>query len=55
VGLDEQESERYSPFKVEMKNTEHIATFFDPFGKESLLAGVSLQTYITVTREFCRW
>jgi hypothetical protein len=24
-----------------MKNAEHIAAFFDPFGKDSLLAGVS--------------
>jgi len=41
VGLDEQEANAILPFKVEMKNAEHIATFFDPFGKDSLLAGVS--------------
>jgi hypothetical protein len=41
VGLDEQEANAVLPFKVSMKKAEHIAAFFDPFGKDSLLAGVS--------------
>jgi beta-galactosidase len=41
VGLDEQEANAVLPFKVSMKNAEHIAAFFEPFGKDFLLAGVS--------------
>jgi hypothetical protein len=41
VGLDEQEANAFLPFNVRMQNAEHIAAFFDPFGKNSLLAGVS--------------
>ena len=41
VGLDEQEANAVLPFKVRMKNAEYIATFFEPFGNDSLLAGVS--------------
>jgi beta-galactosidase len=41
VGLDEAEANAFLPFSVRMKNAEHIAAFFDPFGEDSLLAGVS--------------
>jgi len=41
VGLDEQEANAFLPVKVGMKRAEHIAAYFDPFGKDSLLAGVS--------------
>ena len=41
VGLGESEANAFLPFKVGMKNAEHIAAFFDPLGKDSLLAGVS--------------
>ena len=41
VGLDEQEANAFLPFKVSMSQAEHISTYFEPFGKDSLLAGVS--------------
>jgi hypothetical protein len=41
VGLDEQEANAFLPWKVSMKNAEHLSAFFDPLGKDSLLAGVS--------------
>jgi len=41
VGLDEADANAFLPFKVRMKEREHIASFFEPFGKDSLLAGVS--------------
>jgi len=41
VGLDEQEANAFLPFKVSMKTAEHIAAYFDPFGTDSLLAGIS--------------
>jgi hypothetical protein len=41
VGLDEQEANAFLPWSVKMKNAEHISAFFDPFGKDSLFAGVS--------------
>jgi hypothetical protein len=41
VGLDEQEANAFLPFNVNMRKAEHIAAFFDPFGKDSWLAGVS--------------
>jgi hypothetical protein len=41
VGLDEQEANTFLPTKVGMKTAEHIAAYFDPLGKDSLLAGVS--------------
>ncbi len=41
VGLDEQEANAFLPLKVSMKNAEHLSAFFEPFGKDSLLAGVS--------------
>ena len=40
VGLDEKEANAFLPFKVNMKNAEHIAAFFEPFGNDSLLAGI---------------
>ena len=41
VGLDEQEANAFLPLKVSMKKAEHVAAFFDPFGKDSLMAGAS--------------
>jgi hypothetical protein len=41
VGLDEQDANAFLPLKVGMKKAEHIAAYFDPFGTDSLLAGVS--------------
>ncbi|HUL51144.1 MAG TPA: glycoside hydrolase family 2 TIM barrel-domain containing protein [Candidatus Nitrosotalea sp.] len=40
LGLDEQNANAVLPFKVKTKTAEHIATFFDPFGRDSLLAGI---------------
>jgi beta-galactosidase len=40
VGLNEQEVNAFLPLKVRMKEEEHIATYFEPFGFNSLLAGV---------------
>jgi hypothetical protein len=41
VGLEEQDANAFLPTKVGMRKVEHIAAYFAPFGKESLLAGVS--------------
>jgi hypothetical protein len=40
VGLNEQEANAFLPFEVRMKKQEHIASFFEPSGANSLLAGV---------------
>jgi hypothetical protein len=40
VGLDEQQANGFLPFKVRMKEAEHIAAYFETFGFNSLLAGV---------------
>ncbi len=40
LGLDERDANAFLPFKVSMKKREHIASYFEPFGKDSLLAGV---------------
>jgi hypothetical protein len=40
IGLDEQETNVFLPLKVRMKEAEHIATYFEPFGVNSLLSGV---------------
>jgi len=40
VGLNEQEVNTFLPLKVCMKEEEHIAAYFEPFGFNSLLAGV---------------
>jgi beta-galactosidase/beta-glucuronidase len=40
VGLGEQEANAFLPVKVGMKKAEHIAAYFPPSGKDSLLAGV---------------
>ena len=40
LGLDEQEAKAFLPMTVEMKNREHIATYFEPLGASSFLAGV---------------
>ncbi len=41
VGLDQQEANAFLPLKVTTKAAEHIAAYFEPFGADSLLAGVS--------------
>ena len=41
LGLNEQEANSFLPAKVAMKDEEHIAAWFEPFGAGSLLAGVS--------------
>jgi len=41
VGLDQQEANGFLPLKVSMEKAEHIAAYFEPFGADSLLAGVS--------------
>jgi len=41
LGLEEEEANAFLPFQVRMKKEEHIAAFFEAFGRESLLAGVS--------------
>ena len=40
LGLDEHGSQRFLPFKVDMKKAEHIAAYFEPPAADSLLAGV---------------
>jgi hypothetical protein len=40
VGLDEQEVNAFLPLKVRMEKEEHISTYFEPFGFNSLFAGV---------------
>jgi len=40
LGLDEQDASAFLPFEVRMKKQEHIASFFERFGANSLLAGV---------------
>jgi hypothetical protein len=40
VGLDGAEAGTFLPFKVETKKDEHIAAYFEPPGRNSLLAGV---------------
>jgi hypothetical protein len=40
IGLDEREANAFLPFRVTMKKAEHIAAFFEPFARNSLLAGV---------------
>jgi hypothetical protein len=40
VRLDEQEVSAFLPVKVRMKEAEHIAAYFEPFGFKSLLAGI---------------
>ncbi len=40
LGLDEADANAFLPFEVSMKQEEHIASFFEPFGNDSLLAGV---------------
>jgi beta-galactosidase len=41
LGLGEEEANAFLPLKVGMRKAEHIGTFFEPFGQNSLLAGVS--------------
>lgn len=41
LGLDQDEANSFLPVKVAMKDEEHIASWFEPFGAGSLLAGVS--------------
>ncbi len=40
LGLDEQEANSFLPSPVRTDRQEHIATYFDPFGGDSLLAGI---------------
>jgi hypothetical protein len=40
LGLDEAEANSFLPTAVQMKKQEHIASFFEPFGADSLLAGI---------------
>jgi hypothetical protein len=40
IGLDEAEAKAFLPCKVEMKKGEHIATYFEPPSRNSLLAGI---------------
>ena len=40
IGLDQDDANALLPFQVAMKQAEHIAAFFEPFGMNSLLAGV---------------
>ncbi len=41
LGLDEQEANSFLPAPIRTNRQEHIAAFFEPFGADSLLAGVS--------------
>jgi len=40
IGLDEQQANAFLPLRVHMKEAEHIAACFEPFGPNSLLRGV---------------
>ncbi|MHC4285917.1 MAG: hypothetical protein ACYSWZ_23535, partial [Planctomycetota bacterium] len=40
IGLNAQQANSFLPIKVRMKETEHIASYFEPFGSNSLLAGI---------------
>ena len=40
LGLEEAEANSFLPAAVQMKKQEHIASFFEPFGADSLLAGI---------------
>jgi beta-galactosidase len=40
IGLDGEEAERFLPVKIETKKREHIAAYFAPPAKDSLLAGI---------------
>ncbi len=40
IGLDQQEADTFLPMKVATNSEEHIASYFEPLGTESLLAGV---------------
>jgi hypothetical protein len=40
LGLDEADANAFLPFEVSMKQEEHIASFFEPLGRDSLLTGV---------------
>lgn len=52
LGLDETEANAFLPMKVDMKKEEHIATYFEPFGVDSLLAGVGpADVHIPAPRE----
>jgi beta-galactosidase/beta-glucuronidase len=40
IGLDEPTANAFLPFKVTVNKAEHIAAFFEPFGINTLLAGI---------------
>lgn len=41
IGLDQSAAESLLPFKVTLKQSEYISTFFEPFSADSPLAGIS--------------
>jgi hypothetical protein len=41
IGLDDREANTFLPFKISTKTAEHIATWFEPFGRHSPMAGVA--------------
>jgi hypothetical protein len=40
IGLGEEEANAFLPVKIHMKKEEHISAYFEPPGRDSLLAGV---------------
>jgi len=40
IGLDQEDAFALFPFAVKMKKAEHISAFFEPFGLNTLLAGI---------------
>ncbi len=40
IGLDENDAKAFLPFRVGMKNSEHISAYFDPFDRGSVFAGI---------------
>jgi hypothetical protein len=40
IGLEQEDANALLPFKVAMTKAEHISTCFEPFGMDSLLAGI---------------
>jgi len=40
IGLDQDDVNALLPFRVTMRKAEHISSFFEPFGVNSLLAGI---------------
>jgi hypothetical protein len=40
IGLDEKEANAFLPIRIQMKEQEHIAAYFEPFGFNSLSVGI---------------